>query len=149
MPAEPGAPLKLLLLDDHAPARIALEGRLAERSNVLCVASTEALAVALAAVEAHTPHAVLVDTRRQDGQGLFVLAQLARIPITSRPLIAVHTAFLEHDEWLQARRAGAHVSILKLMSVDALIARLEDAVRSQLPRERWPRAWDPAEREKQ
>lgn len=133
-----GTRLKLLLLDDHAAARTALERRLAERPHVALVASTDALPKALQAIDEHEPHAALVDTRRQDGQGLFVLAELAQLPALKRPLIAVHTAFLDGEEWLRARHAGAHVNILKQMSVDALIERLHDAVRRELPPERWP-----------
>ena len=132
------APMKLLLLDDHAQARAALERRLAARPGIALVASTDALPEALAAVDAHAPHAALVDIRRADRAGFDAVEALAGLPAWQRPLIAVHTAFLDGEEWLRAQRAGAHVSIVKQVSVDALLERLGEAIRRELPAARWP-----------
>lgn len=130
--------LKLLLLDDHTHARAALERRLATRPGVAVVASTEHLPEALEAVDAAEPHAALVDIRRADRGGFDAVRALAALPDLRRPLIAIHTAFLDGEEWLQARQAGAHVSIVKQVSVDALLERLAEAIRRELPAARWP-----------
>lgn len=130
--------LKVILIDDHDSARAALEKRLLEDGRVDVVASTAALPDALAAVDAERPHVALVDLRRRDGEGLYVIAQLAHLPDDRRPFVAVHTAFLDAEEWQRARQAGADDSILKQIGVNALLERLSASVRRRLPPERWP-----------
>lgn len=130
--------LKVILIDDHDSARAALEKRLAEDGRVDVAGSTAALDVALAAVAAERPHVALVDLRRRDGEGLYVIAQLAQLPRDRRPFVAVHTAFLDAEEWQRARAAGADDSILKQIGVEALITRLVSGIRAKLPPDRWP-----------
>jgi len=130
--------LRVILIDDHDSARAALEKRLTEDGRVDVVGSTASLEDALAVVGEENPHVALVDFRRRDGEGLYVIAQLTQLPRERRPFVAVHTAFLDAEEWQRARQAGADDSILKQIGVETLIARLLAGIRAKLPPERLP-----------
>lgn len=133
----PPDPLRLILIDDHDSARSALERRLAADARVAVVASTARLPEALSAIARHAPHAALIDHRRQDGDGLYIVAQVDAVPRSHRPLVALHSAFLDTAEWMRARQAGADDWFLKQIGAEALVERLVEAVRRCLPPERW------------
>ena len=129
--------LRLMLIDDHDAARSALERRLSSDPRVSIVASTASLPDALAAIEKHRPHAALVDHRRRDGDGFYIVAQLDALPAARRPLVALHSAYIDAMDWLRARQAGADEWFLKQIGVETMVSRLLDAAHRRLPAARW------------
>lgn len=124
--------LRILLVDDHQEAREALVLRLSSEPQVEVVGHTADIVDALAMVASRQPHAVLIDPRRQDGAGIDAIARLAQVDVPVRPLIAAHASYFDADQWLRARRAGAHDWILKQFDVDALVRRLAQAIARDL-----------------
>ena len=120
--------LQLVLLDDHRAAREALVRRLRQSVDVDVAGHTADIDEAVALLERHGPHAVLVDPRREDGAGIEAIASLARVDVPVRPLVAAHASYFDADEWLRVRAAGAHDWILKQFDVDALVTRLSGAI---------------------
>jgi DNA-binding NarL/FixJ family response regulator len=131
-------PLRLLLVDDHERARQALVRRLAAEPLVRVVGHTADVAEAHVLIASHEPHVALIDPRRRDGRGLDAIAAVAGTSHPARPLVAVHASYYDSEEWLRAKSAGAHEWVLKQFDVHALIVRLTDAIRRNLPPERWP-----------
>ncbi len=129
--------LKLVVVDDHDRAREALVRRLHADGRIHVVGATASRDDALRLVRDHAPHAVLIDTRREDGGGLDVVSALAAEPEALRPLVVVHNAFFDAEMWGAARLAGADEWLLKNIDVDALFAKLSAAVVRELPRWRW------------
>ena len=89
-------------------------------------------------ITAHCPHVALIDPGRSDGLGTEVLASLAAFPRPSRPVIVLHVAYFDPQEWTAARAAGADDLVLKRIGVDSLVAALLASVHGALPPERWP-----------
>jgi DNA-binding NarL/FixJ family response regulator len=117
-------PLRLILLDDHVAARQALVRRLAAEPRLVVAGATADVAEAAALAEAHDPHAILIDPRRQDGGGIAAIASLAAVRVAHPPLIAAHAAYYDAEQWIQAKAAGAHDWILNQFDVEALLHRL-------------------------
>jgi DNA-binding NarL/FixJ family response regulator len=133
----PDSGLKLILIDDHDRARDALARRLRSDARITLVGATPSLDQALELVESHAPHVALVDTRRQDSQGLQVISALGALPEPARPLIVVYTSFYDAGDWRRSQLAGAREWLLKQIDVDVLFSRLSDAVKRELPESRW------------
>jgi DNA-binding NarL/FixJ family response regulator len=138
MPEQPNIrSLRLVVVDDHDRARDALVRRLESDPRIQIVGATASRDDALRLVRDHAPHAVLIDTRRDDGHGLDIVSALTGEPEALRPLVVVHNAFFDADAWRAARLAGAALWLLKSIDVDALFRQLSDAVVRELPRWRW------------
>ena len=136
-PAVPAPRLKLVLVDDHDRARDALVRRLSTDTRITVVGATASLDPALDLARGHAPHVALVDTRRQDEQGLQVVSALAALPEAARPLVVVYTSFFDAGDWRRLHLAGAREWLLKQIDVDVLYARLSEAVKRELPACRW------------
>lgn len=130
--------LSLIVIDDHSPARVALVRRLEAHHLARVAGHTDDLRVASELIAAHRPHVALIDPNRRDGLGRQVLASVAGLPPSFRPLIILHVAYFDAQEWAEARAAGADDLVLKRIGVESLVAVLLDAVRIALPPERWP-----------
>jgi DNA-binding NarL/FixJ family response regulator len=138
MPEQPHIrSLRLVVVDDHDRARDALVRRLEADGRIQVVGATASPDDALRLVRDHAPHAVLVDTRREDGHGLAVVSALTAEPEALRPLVVVYNAFFDADGWRMAQLAGAALWLLKTIDVDALFRELSDAVVRELPHWRW------------
>jgi two-component system, NarL family, response regulator DesR len=133
----PATRLKLVLVDDHDGARDALVRRLSTDTRITVVGATASLDPALALARDHAPHVALVDTRRQDEQGVQVVSALAALPEAARPLVVVYTSFFDANDWRRLHLAGAREWLLKQIDVDVLYARLAEAVKRELPGSRW------------
>lgn len=133
----PGPGLRVMLVDDHDRAREALARRLAADRRITVVGATASLDDARALVDAHAPHAALIDTRRQDGQGAEVISALATAPAANRPLVVAYTSYFDASEWRRLQAAGAQEWLLKEIDIEVLFNRLRDAVHRELPSWRW------------
>jgi DNA-binding NarL/FixJ family response regulator len=130
--------LKLMVVDDHRRAREALVRRLAGHPRAAVAGHTDDMLEAHGMLAAHRPHVALIDPRRADGLGPRVVASFAALPPTLRPLVIVHVAYFNPDDWRNARAAGADDLLLKHIGVEPLVSGLLAIARASLPRERWP-----------
>ncbi|MHB8685322.1 MAG: response regulator [Dehalococcoidia bacterium] len=130
--------LCLVLLDDHEAAGAALVLRLRRHGRLTVVGDTPDPEVAVRLVREHRPHAVLVDTMREDRRGLEAVSRLAALDPPVRPAIVVHVASRHLGDWPEARAAGADEILLKDFAADTLAGQLAPIVRRVLAPERWP-----------
>jgi DNA-binding NarL/FixJ family response regulator len=119
-----GAPIRLVIVDDHAVVRAGVRAVFAASAPFEIVGEAGSIAEALTAVEAKRPDVVLLDITLPDGSGLDVVARLIEVSPASRVLmLSVHDG---PEYVLRAVRAGAHGYLRK----DASPAVLRQAVES-------------------
>ncbi len=118
------APIRVLILEDHAELRRGLERHLKKRG--LEVVATDCIAAANAALDVGTVFdAVILDIWLPDGRGLDILD---RVPATHRPVAIVMTGEATVETAVGALRVGAIDYLLKPFSMEALDAALDRAV---------------------
>lgn len=124
--AAPLAPLRVLLVEDHAPTRDALARLLERRNCTLCTVGTMTEAVRCA--ETATFDLLVSDLGLPDGDGYELMAKLrARWP--ELPGIALSGYGMEED-LARAREAGFAAHLVKPVRIDAL----ERAIAQVAPR---------------
>jgi DNA-binding NarL/FixJ family response regulator len=130
--------LRLVLVDDHDRARVALARRLEGHDRLSLAGHTGDPVEAHQLVTSHAPHVALVDPIRDDKQGYRLLSSLSAITHERRPVVIAHLSYYQPEYWELARRAGAADLILKQINIAKLADRLIAAVQQALPQERWP-----------
>lgn len=116
------APIRILIVDDHAVVRAGVRAVFANSAPFVIVGEAASIAEAVAAVSALRPDVVLQDITLPDGSGLDVVPRLLEVSPASRILmLSVHDG---PEYVLRAVRAGAHGYLRK----DASPAVLRQAV---------------------
>jgi DNA-binding NarL/FixJ family response regulator len=113
------APIRLLIVDDHAPTRVGLRMRLAREADLQVIAETGDVQSGLALARQLQPDLVLVDLLLPDGNGIDFIHQLRQHAPRSASLIlsmddSRHTRS-------QAAAAGVAVFIGKQEPVHVLL----------------------------
>ena len=103
-------PVRVLIIDDHAPFRSAAR-ELLERRGFAVVGEADGAAAGLEAAERVGPEAVLLDLRLRDGNGFDVCQRLTR----DDPELAVLLVSVDEPDRRLAhvRRCGARGFVLK------------------------------------
>ena len=117
------APLRVLLVDDHALVRAGMRSLLQDLPEVEVVAEAGDGAEALAAAERERPDVVLMDIAMKGMNGLEAAARLReRLPGVKVIILSMHTS---EEYVLLALRAGAAAYLIK----DSATAELELALK--------------------
>jgi DNA-binding NarL/FixJ family response regulator len=116
------APIRLLLVDDHAVVRAGLNAILGADPRLAIVGAVATVAEVLPAAKAHRPEVVLLDVRLPDGSGTTLVRELKALP--TPPRVAMLTSFAEPVEVFAALDAGVDGYLLKDSDADALVAAL-------------------------
>jgi DNA-binding NarL/FixJ family response regulator len=117
------APLRVLLVDDHALVRAGMRSLLQDLPDVEVVAEAGDGAEALAAAERERPDVVLMDIAMKGMNGLEAAARLReRLPEVKVIILSMHTS---EEYVLLALRAGAAAYLIK----DSATAELELALK--------------------
>jgi DNA-binding NarL/FixJ family response regulator len=116
--------IRVVLADDHEVVRAGLRRLLELAGDIELVAEAMTGRETVAKVTETTPDVLLLDMRMPDGDGLFVLRELARLASTTATLVL--TTFDDEGVALQAIERGARGYLLK----DVTIERLLSAVRA-------------------
>lgn len=117
--------MRILIVDDEAPARLRLRRLLTEYVAGDVVAEAASGREALAAVEREQPDLVLLDIRMPDGDGLSVAHALRRFDVP--PAVVFVTAHA--DRALAALEAGAAAYLVKPVIGERLAAAIKSAGR--------------------
>ena len=130
--------LRLVVVDDHDRARLALVRRLKTHVAIRVVGHTGDALESHQLVNEHAPHVVLADTNREDGMGYDLVSSLAAVPPAGRPVIVLHVAYFNPEHWEAARAAGADDLLLKRIDGEGVASALVASVRRVMAPERWP-----------
>ena len=120
--------IRLLLVDDDAPIRMALKMLLESDAELEVVGEAVNGVEALAVVDQLKPDIVLMDIQMPEMDGIEATRRInENMSGDEGPRVLVLTTF-EQDEYpRQALQAGASGFLLKRMPADELIARIKDA----------------------
>ncbi len=129
--------LRVVIVDDEAPAREVLLDLLSEHSNVKVVGEADSVANAMTLCQDLRPNLVFLDIEMRDGEGFDLLTKL-----TQNPGIIFVTA---HDQF-GARAFNAHAIdyLLKPVNPDRLthaLERINHEPKSKLPDSRSQSGW--------
>ena len=117
------APIRVLMVEDHALVRMGLEAVIRKNSRVKVVAHAGTIKEAIQKVTANKPDLVLMDIRLPDGSGVEGCRQI----LSDYPDIRVLflTSHSDDDSILAAVLAGAHGYLLKDIQPKELIRAIE------------------------
>ena len=117
------APIRVLMVEDHALVRVGLESVIRKNARVKVVAHAETIKEAIQKVTANKPDLVLMDIRLPDGSGVEGCRQI----LSDYPDIRVLflTSHSDDDSILAAVLAGAHGYLLKDIQPKELIRAIE------------------------
>jgi DNA-binding NarL/FixJ family response regulator len=115
---EPQAPIRLVIVDDHALVREGLRTMLAHQQSLLIVGEAATGAEGIAAVGTHQPDVVLLDIRLPDMSGLEACRRIHQLhPHVHAVMLTVY----EDEHYVfEALRAGARGYLLKKVTDDEL-----------------------------
>jgi DNA-binding NarL/FixJ family response regulator len=120
------SPARLLIIDEHDAVREALEARLNASTGLEVVGCTGCWEAGLEEAVSKQPDAVLLETKRTDGQGLEALRCLSeQCPSAS---VVVLTSYVDAGEQEKALQAGAARYLLKDIDTPQLVREIEAAV---------------------
>ncbi len=98
------APIRVLLVDDHAVVRAGLKAILGHHPKLDIVGAVGTAAEVLPAAGQLRPQVVLLDVRLPDGSGTKLVAELKALP--QPPRVAILTSFVEPVEVFAALESG-------------------------------------------
>ena len=116
--------IRVLLVDDQTLVRQGIKSLLALSDEVTVVAEAEDGDQVAKLVESHQPDVVLMDIRMPRMNGIEAVKLLVENP--SAPPVLMLTTFDDHQLVLDAIQAGAKGYLLKDVSLDALVAGINE-----------------------
>lgn len=128
--AEPGAPVRVVLVDDHPVVRAGLRALVDGQDGIEVVGEASDLGGAERVVTAQRPDVVLMDLNLGDGPGgVEVTARLRTLP--DAPNVLVLTTYDTEADVLRALDAGAVGYLLKDAPADQLFAGIRATARGE------------------
>jgi two-component system, NarL family, response regulator DevR len=118
-----GAPLRLLVVDDHEVVRQGLVALLDRREGLDVVAEAGTVAEAIAAAARYEPDIVVMDVRLPDGTGIEACREIRAARPETR--VVMLTSYPDEEAVLSAIIAGASGYLLKQIRGRDLVAALE------------------------
>lgn len=114
-----GAPIRLLLVDDHEIVRIGLRTLFAQTDGIDVVAEAATAAEAVDEATRTNPDVVLMDVRLRDGSGVDACREILAGSPATRVLFL--TSYDDDEAMLTAVFAGAHGYLLKEIGSESLL----------------------------
>ncbi|MEW6583028.1 MAG: response regulator transcription factor [Actinomycetota bacterium] len=119
------APIRVLLVDDHAVVRLGLRSLLAAQAGFRVVGEAGTVAEALAMARQARPDVVLMDVRLPDGSGIEACRRIK----TDHPdcKVVMLTSYSDEEAIVGAVMAGANGYLLKQADSERLTQAIRDA----------------------
>jgi DNA-binding NarL/FixJ family response regulator len=117
------APIRIVLVDDHAVIRQALRMLLESQPELEVIADVENGREAVAAVETLKPDVVLMDVVMPGLNGLEATRQIRRFSPGTR--VVMLSGFVDEDQLLDSIRSGASGYIIKKSDVSELVLAIQ------------------------
>jgi DNA-binding NarL/FixJ family response regulator len=119
---------RLLIIDDRATVRQALEDRLSQAPEIELVGSAGSTEEGLQAVRGLSPDVVLLEIKMADGSGLDACRRIREAaPLAN---VIVLTSYMDEAERQAAFQAGASSYVLKDIDSQRLIRAIESVRRN-------------------
>lgn len=119
------APIRVMVVDDHAVVREGLRTLLSRHADIAVVAQAGSVAEALAEAESRTPDVVVLDVRLPDGSGVDACRSLRSQAPEMRVLML--TSYADEEAIVGAMLAGASGYLLKDATPDTLVSAIRTA----------------------
>ena len=119
MSAAISAPIRVLIVDDHAVVRAGLRMLIDQDPDMKVISVASNRSEALAAAVSDPPNIIILDLVLGDEDGLSLLPELRAVAPHSRVLVL--TGLRSSESQRQAMRAGAMGIVLKEHAVEVLI----------------------------
>ena len=129
MPPDPGGPIRVLLVDDHAVVRRGLRAFLQLQPDIEVVGEAASGPDAVEAALAHRPDVVLMDLVMPGGSGVSAIVGVKRAHPEARVLAL--SSFAEDDQVFGAMQAGAAGYLLKDVEPDDLATAIRQVFAGQ------------------
>ncbi len=110
--------IRILLIDEHGPARDILARRLESVDGLEVVGSMSDSEAAIRNIVALRPDLVLIDTKMKQADGIDVCRRL--LAAGEQTKVAVLTSYLDPEERRQVFEAGVDGYLLKIVNTDSL-----------------------------
>jgi signal transduction histidine kinase/ActR/RegA family two-component response regulator len=117
-PADPDAPLCVLVVDDNIDAALMLATLLEMQGHSVCVEHDGSNALQRARLQ--RPHVLLLDIGLPDMDGYELARQLRRMPETSKAVLVALTGYGQGQDRVDAQRAGFDHHLVKPASMEQL-----------------------------
>ncbi len=122
-PAAPHAPgssrLRVVVADDNADLRAAMEYVLDAEPDLCCAGTVDSVARVVAVAKAAAADVIVLDGRLRDGNGLDAIAALAaEVPGAA---VVFYSGYSQPELAAEARRRGAAAVVSKSADVDVLL----------------------------
>ena len=122
--ADPSAPIRVLICDDHGMVREALARLLSIHDDIDVVAQTDSVEATERVVPEVRPDVAVLDVRLGDGTGTQLARWIGQHHPETRTIML--TSFTSDEALVQAYMAGASAFLLKSASIDVLVERIRD-----------------------
>lgn len=123
--------LRVVIIDEHAPVRQALEKRLQACQDMEVVGCTGCWQEGIHMAEKSSADVILLETKRSDEQGMAALRRLrTECPYAN---VVVLTSYPDSNEREEALEAGATRYVLKDIGSDYLVQEIRDLAWPQAP----------------
>jgi len=127
--AEPGATIRLLVVDDHEVVRQGLVAMLSRRPGIQVVAEAGTVAEAISQARRYQPDLVVMDVRLPDGSGIEACREIRAEMPSAR--VVMLTSYPDEEAVMSAIIAGASGYLLKQIRARDLVAALETVARGE------------------
>lgn len=125
--------LHLLIVEDHAAVRTALEIRLRAAQPIGLVAAVHTLEAGLYYVRKQQPDVVLLGCKGGRSETLYTLAETVQEIVKGKTAVIIVASYADEVERETLLQAGASRYLLKTINTPQLIAEIETAVRKTKP----------------
>ena len=124
------APIKVVIVDDHALFREGLKRILSLEKDMLVVGEAASGEEAISVVERTRPDILLLDLKMPKGDALPSLARIVEKTPTTK--IMILTAYAEDSSLMETARGRAHAYVLKGVSTPTLLEAMKKVHRGEI-----------------
>lgn len=125
--------IHLLIVEEHAAVRSALEIRLRATPTVETVAAVNTLDAGLQYARKYHPDVVLLGCKGSRSETLFLLVEAVKDMVKGKAAVIIFAPYADEMERETLLQAGASRYLLKTINTPQLISEIETAVRKNQP----------------
>jgi DNA-binding NarL/FixJ family response regulator len=118
--------MNILIVDDSEAIRARLVTHMGDLAGVRVVGQAETVAQAIASLRQLKPHAMILDLRLPDGNGLDVLRLVQKERIPTAVIVLTNYPHAQYEK--RARAAGAYAFLNKARDLPKIVTLLQELI---------------------